>query len=379
MSFYKSRQFFTFLFVGIAIVVAIASLIYSNKLVKELSQEERNKIEIWAAATALLAEGDDGSDMALVLSVLQTNSTIPIILHDKVNGSFSTNNISLPEKNEDVFLQKKMDKFAQKHPPIELRELNQTIYYDDSYTLKKLQIYPYVQLLVIAIFITLAFFALNRSQRAEQNKVWVGLSKETAHQLGTPISSLVAWTEYLKLKDVDPVLVAEIDKDVHRLQTIAERFSKIGSSSDKKPVALQEAVERSVAYLSNRISNRVEIRYQFPATPAMVAMNESLFAWVIENLTKNAVDAMSGEGIITFSVSEKGKNYALDVIDSGNGMDKSNFKNVFNPGFTTKERGWGLGLSLAKRIVEQYHGGKIFVKQSEIGKGTVFRILLRKA
>ena len=378
-SLYQSRQFLTYFFVGIAIVVAVVSLVYSNKLVKELSYEERNKMEIWASATELLAEGDESADMSLVLKILQSNTTIPIILFDKTSGMASTNNISLPDKASDAFLQEKMSEFAAKHPPIELGELNQVVYYDDSHTLKKLQVYPYIQLLVIAVFITLAFFALNRSQRAEQNKVWVGLSKETAHQLGTPISSLVAWTEYLKLKEVDPVLVAEIDKDVHRLQTIAERFSKIGSETDKKPVALQDAVKRSVAYLSNRISNRVEIRYLFPETPAVVELNEPLFGWVIENLTKNAVDAMSGEGVITFSVSQKGKNYLLDVSDTGNGIPKSSFKNVFYPGFTTKERGWGLGLSLAKRIIETYHSGEIIVAKSEIGKGTTFRIVLETA
>lgn len=378
-SLYQSRQFLTYLFVGFAITVGILSLVYSNKLVKELSHEERNKMEIWAAATESIAESDENADVSVLLKILQSNTTIPLILLDKTNGAISTNNIKFLSKDTVAFLQKKMHDFAAKHPPIQLSELNQELYYDDSYTLKQLQIYPYVQLLVIAIFITLAFFALNRSQRADQNKVWVGLSKETAHQLGTPISSLVAWTEYLKLKDVDPVLVAEIGKDVHRLQTIAERFSKIGSATDKKSVALQEAVERSVAYLSNRISNRVDIRYLFPETPALVELNEPLFSWVMENLTKNAVDSMSGEGVITFSILQKGKKYILDVTDTGKGIPKSNFKNIFHPGFTTKERGWGLGLSLAKRIIESYHNGEIFVAKSEIGKGTTFRIVLRKS
>lgn len=375
---YLSQQLLTPVFIGIAVVVALASLIYSNKLAKNLSIEERRKIEIWASATEILANGEADTDIGLILKVLQSNTTIPVILYDKTTDSFTSNNIELPEKNQEEFLRKKMEAFERQHPPIELKEVNQLVYYDDSYTLKQLQIYPYVQLLIISVFIALAFFALNRSRRAEQNKVWVGLSKETAHQLGTPISSLVAWTEYLKLKEIDPALVTEIEKDVHRLEIIAERFSKIGSVSDKKKTSLQSAVEQSVAYLSSRIPNHVKIKYNFPERVAWVELNESLFSWVMENLVKNAADAMSGEGTITFSLSEKGKNYLLDISDTGAGMQKANFNSVFEPGFTTKPRGWGLGLSLVKRIVETYHNGKIFVAKSEIGKGTTFRIVLKK-
>jgi signal transduction histidine kinase len=231
---------------------------------------------------------------------------------------------------------------------------------------------------VISIFIALAFFALMSSQKAQQNKVWAGLSKETAHQLGTPISSLIAWTEYLKLKGLDPALINEMGKDVYRLEVIAERFSKIGSVPEIKPVVWQEAVQESVAYLEKRISWKVKLVFDFPESSVMVQLNKSLFSWVIENLTKNAVDAMGGEGIITYSMGDKGRYCFLDISDTGKGVSTSKFNRIFQPGFTTKERGWGLGLSLAKRIVENYHEGKIFVKQSEIGKGTTFRILLRK-
>jgi len=356
----------------------VVSLVFSNRLVKELAKEERNKIEIWAAATELLAKGDENADMNLVLQILQSNKTIPIILYDKTAETATANNIKLPEKDSREFLLKKIDKFAEKHAPIPLEEFNQYVYYDDSYILKRLQVYPYVQLLVISIFIALAFFALRSSQKAQQNKVWVGLSKETAHQLGTPISSLIGWTEYLKMKDIDPALMNEMGKDVHRLEVIAERFSKIGSVSDSKPVDWQGRVRKSVAYLEKRISDKVQLVFDFPESPMTVQLNESLFSWVIENLTKNAVDAMSGQGIITYSMGEKGKYYFLDITDTGKGIPKSKFKSIFLTGFTTKERGWGLGLSLAKRIVEDYHNGKIFVKQSEIGKGTVFRVLLKK-
>lgn len=376
--FLDSRLLIKYAFMAIAIVIAVASLVFSNRLVKELAKEERNKIEIWAAATELLAKSDENTDMNLVLQILQSNKTIPVILYDKTSETVTANNIKLPAKDVHGFLLKKTDEFARKHDPIPLEEFNQYVYYDDSFILKRLQAYPYVQLLAISIFIALAFFALMSSQKAQQNKVWAGLSKETAHQLGTPISSLIAWMEYLRLKEIDPALMDEMGKDVHRLEVIAERFSKIGSASNIKPVAWQEAVRQSVAYLEKRISDKVELVFDFPRSPAIILLNESLFSWVIENLTKNAVDAMSGQGVITYSMGEKGKYYFLDITDTGKGLAKSKFNTIFMPGFTTKERGWGLGLSLVKRIVETYHGGKIFVKQSEIGKGSTFRILLRK-
>ncbi|MPM31562.1 Adaptive-response sensory-kinase SasA [bioreactor metagenome] len=376
--FLNSQLLVKYAFMAIAIIIAVASLIFSNGLVKELAKEERNKIEIWAAATELLAKSDENTDMNLVLQILQSNRTIPVILYDKTNETATANNIKLPAKDVHGFLLKKTGEFARKHDPIPLEEFNQYVYYDDSFILKRLQAYPYVQLLAISIFIALAFFALMSSQKAQQNKVWAGLSKETAHQLGTPISSLIAWMEYLRLKEIDPALMDEMGKDVHRLEVIAERFSKIGSVSDIKPVVWQEAVQQSVAYLEKRISNKVELVFNFPRSPAIILLNESLFSWVIENLTKNAVDAMSGQGVITYSMGEKGNYYFLDIIDTGKGLAKSKFNTIFMPGFTTKERGWGLGLSLVKRIVETYHGGKIFVKQSEIGKGSTFRILLRK-
>lgn len=372
------RRLVKYVFMAVAIAIALVSLVFSNGLVRELAKEERNKIEIWAAATELLAKSDESNDMNLILQILQSNNTIPVILYDKANEMFSANNIKLPEEDAREFLRKKIGEFAEKHDPIVLEEINQYVYYDDSYILKRLQIYPYIQLLAISFFIALAFFALMSSQEAQQNKVWAGLSKETAHQLGTPLSSLIAWTEYLKLKGVDPFLVNEMGKDVHRLEVIAERFSKIGSIPEIKPVAWQEVMLQSAGYLEKRISEKVKLVFDFPETPALVQLNESLFSWVVENLTKNAVDAMGGEGIITYSMGEKGRYCFLYIAYTGKGLAKSNFNRIFQPGFTTKERGWGLGLSLAKRIVENYHGGRIFVKQSETGKGTTFRILMRK-
>lgn len=371
-----SRQSLTYLFVVIAVLIAVTSLVLSHRLVKELAQEERSKVEIWAAATEQMASGEN--DMSLVLKIIQSNHTIPVILYDENTKSVISNNIKLPSENADVFLRKKMEEFGRKHAPILLEEVGQRLYYDDSHTLKKLQVYPYIQFGIIAVFIVLAFMTLLSSQKAQQNKMLVGLAKETAHQLGTPISSLVAWTEYLRLKSLDESLLTEIDKDINRLQTIALRFSKIGSVSDKKVVHLQEVTRAAVEYLEKRISNRVRIDYLFPEKPVFISLNEPLFNWVVENLTKNAVDAMEGQGTISFRISEQKGAVVLDVTDSGKGIPKAKFKSIFQPGFTTKERGWGLGLSLVKRIVEEYHNGRIFVKQSGIGKGTMFRIVLPK-
>ncbi|WP_298648861.1 HAMP domain-containing sensor histidine kinase [uncultured Proteiniphilum sp.] len=371
------RQSLTYLFIILAIVVALLSLWLSNRLVKELADEERRKIEIWAMATESMAMDED-VDMSLVLRILKNNTTIPLLLYDKSSGRLTPRNIKFPEEGVEAYLQVKMEEFGRKHDPIALHEMNQLLYYDDSHTLKMLQLYPYLQLLVIALFIGLAFFALNRSQRAEHNRVWVGLSKETAHQLGTPISSLMAWMEYMKLKEVDQQLLTEVNKDIARLQMIAERFSKIGSASALAPVDLREAVMHSQEYLEKRISKKVVFHTRFPEHRVEVDLNEPLFGWVIENLVKNGVDAMQGQGIITFDISQKGDRVYLDISDTGKGIPKSKFKAIFSPGYTTKERGWGLGLTLVKRIVEENHKGEIFVRRSDPGKGATFRILLKK-
>ena len=375
-----SQQSLTHIFVALAIFVAVLSLLFSNRLVKELSREERAKMEVWALATETLVSeslllGDD-ADMSLVLRVLESNRTIPVILYDESTGTMMAHNMDLPAKEVQPFLERKARSFGRRHPPIVLHEMNQLLYYDDSLLLRKLQLYPYLQLLVIAFFVGLAFLALNRSRRAELNQVWVGLSKETAHQLGTPISSLLAWLEYLRLKEVDPVLITEIDKDIARLQQVAERFSKIGSPSGLTPIDLRVALQQSVKYMQKRVSEGVIVDMKLPQDPVMVNLNEPLFDWVIENLMKNSVDAMEGHGVITFTISEKGDTVYLDISDTGKGLPRSKFKTVFSPDIL-QGKGWGLGLSLVKRIVEENHDGKIFVKCSEPGKGITFRIVLK--
>ena len=374
----STRQILTYLFVILSISAALISLLLNNKLAKELSEDEQNRLEIWAMATENVTKKGERVDLDLILKILQSNTAIPVILYDGKSGELQSHNIALPQENVQEFLSAKREQFGNKHQPIRLGELNQLLYFDDSYRLKQLRTYPYIQLFVIALFMGLALFALNRSRRAEQNQLWVGLSKETAHQLGTPISSLTAWIAYLKLKEMDPQLLMEIEKDTSRLEMIAERFSKIGSAPNKQPSDLRDVIVGTLRYLEKRLSTKISFSLLLPDYPVIVSLNKPLFGWVIENLAKNAVDAMNGEGVVTFSVVEKGKHVLLDVSDTGKGVPKTKFKRIFFPGYTTKERGWGLGLSLVKRIVEVHHGWKINVLTSEPGKGTTFRIVLKK-
>lgn len=377
---YDSRQRLKYVFIFIAILIAIASLVVSDILIRDLAQEERQKMEVWAEATRLTASKDAAVDMSLVLKILQGNTTIPVVLCNDRDSIMFLKNIDLPENGVEAFEKAKVRELKSKNTiVIDMEDgTYQYVYYDDSIILKRLLIYPYAQLTVVFVFILIAFLALASTKKAEQNKVWVGLSKETAHQLGTPISSLIAWVEYLRTRDLDASLLTEMEKDVKRLEMIAERFSKIGSNPDPVPVDLNQSIRSALGYMNTRISSKVRIYMHLPDEPVLVLMNDSLFAWVIENLTKNAVDAMEGQGEISVQLEERDKIVRIDISDTGKGIAKSKFKTVFNPGYTTKKRGWGLGLSLVKRIIESYHGGKIFVKNSEIGKGTTFRIELRK-
>ena len=378
---YDFRQLLKYIFIFVAILIAIASVVVSNMLVKNLAEEERQKIEVWNEATRAMTSESPSLNMQLILKIIQGNSSIPVILWSEKDGIISYNNIEIPEKGQEAFLQKKLKELKAKNPPIAIDIEDGTfqyLYYDDSIILKRLNVYPYAQLTVVFVFILIAFLALASTKKAEQNKVWVGLSKETAHQLGTPISSLIAWMEYLKTKEIDPALLKEMSKDVSRLEMIAERFSKIGSNPDPDPVNINNSIQSALEYMESRISSKVKICTDLPKEPVFVSMNDSLFAWVIENLIKNAVDAMEGYGEISFHVEDRGKYARIDITDTGKGIPKSKYKTIFNPGYTTKKRGWGLGLSLVKRIVESYHNGKIFVKSSEIGKGTTFRIELKK-
>lgn len=370
-----------------AIIIAVVSLMVSNFLVEDLSREERTRMEVWAQALHALNNADESTDLSLVLSVIQGNNTIPVIVLDSNFDVMDYRNIEIDAKSYSdsmayiARLGKRMYE-SDRYIKIVLSDSDslknyQLVCYDESIMLKRLFSYPYVQLGIVLIFVVIAIFALLSSKRAEQNKVWVGLSKETAHQLGTPISSLMAWVEMLKENYPDDELIPEMDKDVKRLERIAERFSKIGSLPEPVASSMNDVLDHVIDYMDRRTSKKVTIERNFPDNDVIVRMNASLFEWVIENLCKNAVDAMEGSGHILLTLFTEGNKAIIEVADNGKGIKKKDINHVFMPGFTTKKRGWGLGLSLAKRIVEEYHHGKIFVKYSEVGKGTTFRIELR--
>lgn len=366
----------------IAILLGVASLVFSNFLVRDLEREETTRMEIWTEAMRTFNNADENTDLNLVLTVIKGNSTIPIIVLDDKGGIDSYSNIRIHGTDTLGYLMRKAASMREADHIIRM-DMNEPgryydVCYDDSLMLKRLAAYPYIQFSVFVVFLLVALFALLSMKRSEQNRVWVGLSKETAHQLGTPISSLMAWSEILQTTYPDDELIPEMGKDVKRLEIIAERFSKIGSQPETTPENLGEALLRVTDYIGRRTSEHVTISCRVPERPITVSMCSPLFEWVIENLCKNAIDAMNGEGCITLSVTQANGLVYIDISDTGKGIPKSHFNSVFSPGFTTKKRGWGLGLSLAKRIIESYHKGRIYVKHSELGKGTTFRIELRR-
>ena len=374
----------------VAVVIAVASLWVSHILVSDLSEEEKNKMEVWVQALHTMNTADENTDLSLALRVIQGNNTIPVIVMDANDEVLDYRNVEISAANAEdsaAYVKKEGMRMLRSGRYIRLDMDDsgnsitdyQLVCYDESLMLRRLASYPYVQLGIVLIFVVVAIFALLSSKKAEQNKVWVGLSKETAHQLGTPISSLMAWVEILKENYPDDDLIPEMSKDVKRLELIADRFSKIGSLPEPTECSLNTILQSVVEYMDRRTSSQVRIETLLPAHEVMVRVNASLFEWVIENLCKNAVDAMEGKGSIKMVVKEEtAQKVVLDVADTGKGIKKRDLQNVCTPGFTTKKRGWGLGLSLAKRIVEEYHHGKIYVKSSEVGKGTVFRIELKK-
>ena len=391
------------IFLCVTICALVFFLIASNRLVRQLSIQERERMDIWAQATQRLAQADIDADVDFLLSIISQNNSIPVLVADSDFNILDFRNFNLPEQAEDEapsfedlsqinqqFLAKRLREATGNRPLKEVAATNphfirvevyynypQYIYYEDSILLKRLSWYPYVQLIVMIILALIIYSALIYTKNAEQNRLWAGLSKETAHQLGTPISSLMAWNEYLDSLGTEKEITKEMNKDINRLSVIAQRFSKIGSRPELQLEYLNSAIKKSLGYMASRISGKVKINLEFPQDDFGAMISEPLFEWVIENLTKNAVDAMDGEGEITITTgsTEKGKVW-IDVKDTGKGISRKNFKKVFAPGFTTKKRGWGLGLTLVKRIIEEYHRGKIFVKESELGKGTTFRIEL---
>ncbi len=394
MDIYRKRKQGKILLLFVAVLIGVASLLYTNWLTGKMAIEESKKVELWAEATKRLAESGiqnsgqenmeelNTSYLSLIQSILEQNSTIPVLIVEP-DGSFNSDaNINYSSHRKELVLRKELFKMKEHSEPIriDLSEDNYLLlYYRESNLLRNLRYYPGIQLFVIFVFIVAAYSAFSATQRAEQNQVWVGMAKETAHQLGTPISSLMAWIEILKLQDIDLNLVEKFEKDTQRLEKITERFSKIGSRPELVPANIVEVLLSTLNYLETRSSEGVKFITDFNGYSQLeVPLNAALFSWVIENLCKNAIDAIQNDGTIIVKLIEKDNNVLIDIIDTGKGIGKSQFKIVFNPGYSTKKRGWGLGLSLAKRIIENYHKGKIFVRSSEIGKGTTFRIVLKK-
>ncbi|WP_290448338.1 HAMP domain-containing sensor histidine kinase [uncultured Muribaculum sp.] len=402
---YDIRRYGTFAFMAVAILLAACFLAVSNSIVGDLASQERQRMELWAEATKSII-GTSAEDVGneaqsqqyinFLLHIIEDNRSIPVILADDKGNIILHRNFDLPEPLDSLnplyisernaeFLSKKLKSLASQKQniiPIEIGDgITQHLYYQDSRLLQRLNYFPYVQMLIMVVFVSVVYFAVMSTKKAEQNKVWVGLSKETAHQLGTPISSLMAWMELLEQMDVGAEVVEEMNKDVVRLSTIASRFGKIGSKPKMETTDADVVVQSAVSYMKTRISQRIKLVYVLPPAvelPLKAQLSDSLFQWVLENLIKNAVDAMDADGAITVVAGrdERAGRIFIEVTDTGKGLPKKRFKTIFKPGYTTKKRGWGLGLALAKRIVEQYHGGRIFVKWSEPDRGTTFRIEL---
>ena len=380
MKNWLSNNLYTFI-LTILLVIVVLSVSFTTRLANKFAEEEYRKIELWAEATRQLVLADEDDNIDLILSVMEGNTTIPVYMVDSDHQLLLSRNVREPKHNKEEFYKQRINDLRQSQEPIVVQvneEVTQYIYYEDSTLLRRLYWFPYVQLIVIVAFIAIAVIALIMAQRSEQNSLWVGLSKETAHQLGTPISSLNAWNELLKATYPNDALLPQMDEDIRRLQMIAERFSKIGSQPTLNQEALLPIVQSAMEYMRVRTSNK--ITYTLHAdTDCQVMVCKPLFEWVIENLCKNAIDSMEGKGEITLSLTKQDNKVHLDITDTGKGIDRRHFKTIFKPGYTSKKRGWGLGLSLAKRIIEDYHRGKLFVKQSQIGVGSTFRITLEQA
>jgi len=379
------KSIISWIFVLFALLFVCGSMWFTHRLSRQFSEVEQQRMAIWAEATRQLVLADENTDITLYSSIIEANTTIPVYMTDADYHVILTRNVKEPKQDVEAFYEKKINRLRASQTPIEVRvspEVTQYIFYEESNLLRSLRLFPWVQVFVVLGFVVLLVTFIITSYRNEQNRVWVGLSKETAHQLGTPISSLNAWLELLKARYPDDNLLPDIGMDINRLQLVAERFSRIGSTPTLTPVDMRQIVEEVCTYMRARVSNKVELEYKIDETAdsnAFVTMADApLMQWVMENLIKNSVDAMNGRGWIELRLKLSGSSIILDVTDTGRGIERKRYRQVFRPGYTTKTRGWGLGLSLCKRIVEEYHRGKIFVHQSVVSKGTTIRIVLKQ-
>ena len=382
MDIQHNKLRWNFIIVLIAVLI-FSSLIFTNSLVKELSNEERKKIELWAEGMKQLSNIENSNkDITFIFEVIQNNTTVPVILTDEKDSILSCRNFSFPKNNSPENVRAILNKMRNSHEPILVTLLDgkkNYIYYKDSTTLVRLTYYPYVLISIIIVFLIITYYAFSQARRAEQNRIWIGLAKETAHQLGTPTSSLLACLDMLKEGEQNQAIAIELEKDIFRLEKIADRFSKIGSIPSLEQKNIIEIINISTDYLKNRVSNKIKFTRLYDEKESVyIPINVILIEWVIENIVRNAVDAIQGDGEIVFSIYDHIQVVYIDISDNGKGIPKSKYKKIFEPGYTTKSRGWGLGLTLSKRIIEEYHNGKIFINYSEINKGTSFRIVLPK-
>ena len=382
MKIFGHKTFWKLFLLLIAVLIGMGSLIYTESLVSKLKVQERRNVQLWAEATRLISLPDTSQNVEFLSTIIENNNTVPVILTDESDSIISARNFDAHKSGDYRYIKEQLEKIKERNKPIvnnlEKGHYN-LIYYKDSIILTMLIYYPYIQLGIIIFFILVSYLAFRSSRKAEQNQVWVGMSKETAHQLGTPTSSLAGWIEILEQKHPGISITKELALDVQRLEKITERFSRIGSKPVIKSDNIIGIISRTVDYLKLRTSSKVKIITDYnPDEKVVVPVNAALFEWVIENVFKNAVDSMEGIGEITVRITETERHALIDISDTGKGIPKSAFKKIFNPGFTTKQRGWGLGLSLAKRIIEDYHNGKIFVRHSEVGKGSCIRIVMNR-
>ena len=378
---YTRKKTWKFWLLIFAIIIGIFSLFVTNSLVKSLAYEEKKKIEIWAYATNQMVNISDDGNFSLAIKVMESNENIPIILADENDSILNYRNLNPIKEITDEYLQKQLAIMKEQNDPIEIlvfEDYKQLLYYKDSILLTRLKYYPMFQLGLITLFMFIAYLAFSSARKAEQNQVWAGMAKETAHQLGTPLSSLMAWVELLKSKEETKDMVLEMEKDVARLETITDRFSKIGSKPTLEDENIVQVIEEATNYLKSRLPEKVLIEVHSETPSIIVPVSVVLLNWVIENICKNAVDAMKGEGLIKIEMEEDESHVKIQINDTGKGIEPELISSIFKPGVTSKKRGWGLGLSLSKRIIEEYHKGKIFVKSSVEGKGTTFSVLLQK-
>jgi signal transduction histidine kinase len=383
LNIYSRKQKWKLLLLVVAIIIGIATFLITNNLAQKLAVEERKKVELWALGMRQLSALDnEEKDYTFILEVIKNNETVPVILTNKEGQIISSRNLDPNRENDQEYLAKQLEKMEGANDPIDITLLDGNmnfIYYKESILLTRLFYFPIIQFGVISLFLVVSYIAFSSSRKSEQNQVWVGMSKETAHQLGTPTSSLLASLELMRMKNVDEKIVSEFEKDVIRLEKITERFSKIGSAPKLEKQDIIEVLLNTIKYIKARSSGKINFIYNFSENDQiLVPFNPSLFEWVVENLLKNAIDSMHGSGNITISIDDRIQFLFIDVIDEGKGIPKSKYKTIFQPGYTTRQRGWGLGLSLSKRIIEIYHAGKIFVNYSEPDKGTNMRIVLKK-